>query len=425
MNTIKVKITEIKLNPNNPRLIKDDKFKKLVQSIVDFPQMLEIRPIVVNADMIILGGNMRYKACKEAGIKEIPVIIADNLTEEQQKEFLIKDNVSGGEWDWDILANEWNVEQLTEWGLDIPNFEVDEVLEAEEDDFDATPPEIPITVLGDLYEIGEHRLLCGDSTCSDTVAKLMNGEKADMVMTDPPYNVAYEGGTGLTIMNDEMDNDSFYTFLLLFYKAFADVTKDGGAWYVWHADSEGVNFRKAFQESGLLMKQCLIWVKNALVMGRQDYHWKHEPCLYGWKAGAAHYFTNDRTKTTVIEDKLDIKKLKKDELLKLLTEVMSDKTKTSVIHHDKPLKNGEHPTMKPILLLAPLIENSSKPKWIVGDPFLGSGSTMVASHQLKRKCYGMELDCRYADVIVKRMIKLDDTLTVKRNGVDCTNEFKL
>jgi len=417
-----VKLSEVKLNPNNPRLIKDDKFKKLVQSIKDFPEMLNIRPIVVNQDMIILGGNMRYKACKEAGIKEIPIIITD-LSEEKQREFLIKDNTSGGEWDWEVLANEWDSEQLESWGLDLPSFEVDEVLEAEEDDFDTTPPEEPITVLGDLYEIGEHRLLCGDSTDSDQVAKLMNGEKADMVMTDPPYNVAYEGGTGLTIMNDEMDNDSFYTFLLLFYKAFAEVTKDGGAWYVWHADSEGVNFRKAFQESGLLMKQCLIWVKNALVMGRQDYHWKHEPCLYGWKAGAAHYFTNDRTKTTVIEDKLDIKKLKKDELLKLLTEVMSDKTKTSVIHHDKPLRNGEHPTMKPILLLAPLIENSSKPEWIVGDPFLGSGSTMVASHQLKRKCYGMELDPKYCDVIVKRMIKLDDTLTVKRNGVDVTNEW--
>ena len=151
-------------------------------------------------------------------------------------------------------------------------------------------------------------------------------------------------------------------------------------------------------------------------MGRQDYHWKHEPCLYGWKAGAAHYFTNDRTKTTVIEDKLDIKKLKKDELLKLLTEVMSDKTKTSVIHHDKPLKNGEHPTMKPILLLAPLIENSSKPEWIVGDPFLGSGSTMVAAHQLKRKCYGMELDPKYCQVIIDRMRKLDPTLIIKRNG---------
>lgn len=174
-------------------------------------------------------------------------------------------------------------------------------------------------------------------------------------------------------------------------------------------------------ESGVKVRQCLIWVKSSIVLGRQDYQWKHEPCLYGWKSGASHYFTNDRTNATVIEDKLDLKKLKKDELLKLLTEVMSDKTKTTVIHHDKPLRNGEHPTMKPILLLAPLIENSSKPKWIVGDPFLGSGSTMLASHQLNRKCYGMELDPQYCDVIVRRMLTFDKGLKIKRNGVDETN----
>ena len=398
-----------------------------------------IESISVASDGTIISGHARFEHFEKQGKKpieihlkenEYPVIVTDieNNSKEYFEAQILANTTANKNFDLDIemievIAEEFDID-IEEVGVEVVEVEDDTILEAEEDDFDATPPTIAKTVLGDLYEIGEHRLLCGDSTCGDTVGKLMNGEKADMVMTDPPYNVAYEGGTGLTIMNDEMDNDSFYTFLLLFYKAFADVTKDGGAWYVWHADSEGVNFRKAFQESGLLMKQCLIWVKNALVMGRQDYHWKHEPCLYGWKAGAAHYFTNDRTKTTVIEDKLDIKKLKKDELLKLLTEVMSDKTKTSVIHHDKPLKNGEHPTMKPILLLAPLIENSSKPKWIVGDPFLGSGSTMVASHQLKRKCYGMELDPKYCDVIVKRMLKLDDTLTVKRNGIDCTNEFK-
>jgi DNA modification methylase len=208
MNWIKTKISEVKLNPNNPRLIKDDKFKKLVQSIKDFPEMLEIRPIVVNTDMVILGGNMRYKACKEAGLKEVPIIIADNITEEQQREFLIKDNTSGGEWDWEVLANEWDVEQLEEWGLDIPAFETEEVLEAEEDDFDATPPEEPITVLGDLYEIGEHRLLCGDSTCSDTVAKLMNGNKADMVFTDPPYNAGKsEALSGNTHTTDNKYNE--------------------------------------------------------------------------------------------------------------------------------------------------------------------------------------------------------------------------
>jgi DNA modification methylase len=385
------------------------------------------RSILIDKNNRVIAGN---KSVEYSGIDDVLIVESDgskliavkrtdiDLDSPEGREMALADNASAKAnivFDAELVEAELGEAVCEEWGVEVAT-----KMEAVEDDFEVELPAEPITVLGDLYEIGEHRLLCGDSTDSDSVAKLMNGNKADMVMTDPPYNVAYEGGTGLTIMNDEMDNDSFYTFLLLFYKAFAEVTKDGGAWYVWHADSEGVNFRKAFQESGLLMKQCLIWVKNALVMGRQDYHWKHEPCLYGWKAGAAHYFTNDRTKTTVIEDKLDIKKLKKDELLKLLTEVMSDKTKTSVIHHDKPLRNGEHPTMKPILLLAPLIENSSKPEWIVGDPFLGSGSTMVASHQLKRKCYGMELDPKYCDVIVARMRKLDPSLVIKRNGITIT-----
>ena len=369
-----------------------------------FSQFKAGRGALVDKHNNIIAGNKSIEKFGELGGKKVIIVETTgdeivvtkrtdiDLNTPQGREMALADNATAKAnivWAEDVICEEVGVEVAESWGVEMKN---DIELEAQEDDFDTTPPEEPITVLGDLYEIGEHRLLCGDSTCSDSVAKLMNGNKADMVMTDPPYNVAYEGGTGLTIMNDEMDNDSFYTFLLLFYKAFADVTKDGGAWYVWHADSEGVNFRKAFQESGLLMKQCLIWVKNALVMGRQDYHWKHEPCLYGWKAGAAHYFTNDRTKTTVI-------------------------------HHDKPLKNGEHPTMKPILLLAPLIENSSKPKWIVGDPFLGSGSTMVASHQLKRKCYGMELDCKYVDVIVKRMLKLDKTLKIKKNGIDETETW--
>ncbi len=423
MKVVKRKISELIPADYNPRRLTEKQEKHLTESLTEFGL---VDPVIVNMNSdrknIIIGGHQRLKVWQKLGNKEIDCVELD-LSIEKEKELNIRLNANTGEWDIDLLLGEWEQFELESWGLTLEWPE--EPIEIEEDDFDVDGAlsEEPETVLGDLYEIGEHRLLCGDSTDSDQVAKLMNGEKADMVMTDPPYNVAYEGGTGLTIMNDEMDNDSFYTFLLLFYKAFADVTKDGGAWYVWHADSEGVNFRKAFQESGLLLKQCLIWVKNALVMGRQDYHWKHEPCLYGWKAGAAHYFTSDRTKTTVIEDKLDIKKLKKDELLKLLTEVMSDKTKTTVIHHDKPLKNGEHPTMKPILLLAPLIENSSKPKWIVGDPFLGSGSTMVASHQLKRRCYGLELDPKYCDVTVNRMIKLDPDLRIKRNGVDITNEW--
>lgn len=386
MNITKVKTSEIKLNPNNPRLIKDDKFKKLVQSIKDFPEMLDIRPIVVNADMVVLGGNMRLKACKEAGLKEVPIILADNLTEEQQREFLIKDNVSGGEWDWDILANEWEVEQLDAWGLDVPiNLETE--LEAEEDDFEV-PDEVQTNiVLGDLFEIGEHRLLCGDSTQTDTFAKLFDNQLADLVVTDPPYNVAYEGKTkdALTIQNDSMGDGEFYQFLYDFYTALGSYTKKGGAWYVWHADSEGANFRLAMKNAGIMVKQCLIWVKNSMVMGRQDYQWKHEPCLYGWKEGASHGWYSDRKQTTVLE-------------------------------FDRPTRNAEHPTMKPIPLIAYQIGNSSKQGDIVADGFGGSGTTMVASHQMQRKCYMVEFDPKYCQVIVDRMRKLDPTLVIKKNG---------
>jgi len=415
-----VKISEVKPNPKNPRLIKDGKFQKLVTSIKEFPDMLNKRPLIVFTDVdnkyVVLGGNMRLKACKEIGIKEIPIIVADEWTEEQKNEFLIKDNVGFGEWDWDSLANEWDTDKLDDWGLDLPvDLSVQE-LEAEEDNYEI-PNEITTDiVLGDLFEIGEHRLLCGDSTQVDTWQKVMDDKLCDMVMTDPPYNVDYKGGTGLKIMNDKMENNTFYQFLYDFYTALGSYTKNGGAWYVWHTDNERINFTKAFTDANNKFSQCLIWVKNSLVLGHLDYHKKHETCLYGWKEGAAHYFTKERTHTTVIEDKLDIKKLTKDEMKKMLTEMLSDKTKSTIIHCDKPHRSAEHPTMKPILLLAPLIQNSSKENEIVADGFLGSGSTMVASHQLKRKCYGMELDPKYCQVIIDRMKKLDPSLEIKRNG---------
>jgi site-specific DNA-methyltransferase (adenine-specific) len=389
MQSKKVKVTEVKANPNNPRQIKDDKFAKLVQSIKDFPEMLEIRPIVVNKDMVVLGGNMRFKACKEAGLKEVPIIVAENLTDEQQKEFIIKDNVSGGEWDWDMLANEWDVEELNQWGLDIPDFALDTNLEAEEDDFEIPEGGIETDiVLGDLFEIGEHRLLCGDSTQTDTFQKLMQGEMADMVVTDPPYNVAYEGKTkdALTIENDSMGNDDFYKFLYDFYSALTIAVKKGGAIYVWHASSEVINFGKAMVDAGWLLKQQLIWVKNSMVMGRQDYQWKHEPCLYGWLKGDSHKWYSDRKQTTVIE-------------------------------HDRPSRNGEHPTMKPIGLFSYQIENSSKQGDIVIDAFGGSGTTMVACEQIKRKARVIEFDPKYCQVIIDRMKKLDPTLIIKRNGI--------
>jgi len=390
-----MKLSEIKANPNNPRLIKDDKFKKLVKSLTEFPEMMEKRPIVcvtdIDGKLYPLGGNMRLKALQELKYKDIPdswVILADDWTIEQRKEFTIKDNVGFGEWDWEDLANNWDSDLLTEWGLDIPNFEIDEVLEAEEDDFDVPEGGIETDiVLGDLFEIGEHRLLCGDSTQTETFEKLMQGEFADMVVTDPPYNVAYEGKTkdALTIENDSMSNNDFYQFLYDFYSALTTAVKKGGAIYVWHASSEVINFGKAMVDAGWLLKQQLIWVKNTMVMGRQDYQWKHEPCLYGWLAGGSHNWYSDRKQTTVI-------------------------------NFDKPQRNGEHPTMKPIGLFAYQIENSSKIGDIVIDAFGGSGTAMVACEQLKRKARVVEFDPRYVQVIINRMLQINHDIEIKKNG---------
>jgi len=396
----KVKISQIKANPKNPRIIKDDKFEKLIKSIKDFPEMLEKRPLVCFTDtdgkFVVLGGNMRLKASKEIGLKELPIILADEWTEEQKTEFLIKDNVGFGEWDWEQLSSEWDTDKLDEWGLDVPDFAVKE-LEAEEDNYEI-PNEINTDiVLGDLFEIGEHRLLCGDSTCSDTVAKLMNGEKADLVATDPPYNVALgvesveqakarnRRTDGLIIQNDKMTNNEFLDFLQSVFNSYFLNIKDGSPIYVFCPLEDGA-FLNSFLNSGLKLQSILIWLKNSIVMCRKDHHYKHEPILYGWKEGAVHKWYGGHDKSTIIEC-------------------------------NKPPRNGNHPTMKPIELMQIIIERSSKVKDIVFDLFLGSGSTMVASHQLKRKCYGMELDPKYCQVIIDRMKKLDPSLIIKRNGV--------
>jgi site-specific DNA-methyltransferase (adenine-specific) len=409
-----MKITALKNNPNNPRIIKDDKFKKLVQSISDFPEMMEKRPIVCVTDtdgkLYPLGGNMRLKALNELNYKEIPdnwVTLADEWSIEKRKEFVIKDNVGYGEWNWDDLANEWDEENLNDWGLDLPVDFNAEVLEAQDDFFEVPDGGIETDiVIGDIFDIGDHRLICGDSTQTDTFDKLMQGEIGDMVLTDPPYNVSYQGGTKdkLTIINDSMDNDDFYKFLYDFYTAQSTVLKKGGVIYIWHASSEIINFAKAFVDAGFLLKQQLIWLKSSLVMGRQDYQWKHEPCLegvnaesweivkehepclYGWKSGAGHYWKGGRKQTTILE-------------------------------FDKPSRNGEHPTMKPIALFGLQITNSTKINEIIIDAFGGSGTTMVACEQLKRKSRIIEFDPKYCQVIVDRMKKLNPNLEIKRNGM--------
>ena len=387
MESTLMKLYKIKNNPNNPRLVKDDKFLKLVKSIKEFPEMLKIRPIVVNDDLIVLGGNMRLKACKEAGLKEVPVIQASELTAEQQREFIVKDNVGFGEWDWDMIANEWDTEQLDDWGLDLPvDFNVVEEA-AEEDDY-VEPDDLKVdVVLGDLIEIGEHRLLCGDSTDSDQVAKLMNGEKADMVFTDPPYNINYGNIKHpkfkvRDIENDNMNKNDFKSFVQGFVsniKLFCD-----GIVYCWSGQGEDGRIMFTVLDKNLHHSTTIIWNKDQFTLGRGKYQNKYEPCWFGW-VDSGKAFTNDRTLTNVWDFK-------------------------------RPQRSDLHPTMKPIELCENALNHASKKGNKVLDLFLGSGSTMVAAHQLKRKCYGMELDPKYCQVIIDRMQKLDETLEIKING---------
>jgi site-specific DNA-methyltransferase (adenine-specific) len=379
-------INEIKPNPNNPRLIKDHKFKQLVKSIQDFPQMLELRPIVIDENNMVLGGNMRLKACIEAGLTDVPVIHANNLSEEKKKEFIVKDNVGYGEWDWDDLANNWDAQELTEWGLDIPNFDVNN-LEAEEDDF-AVPDGGTETdiVLGDLFEIGEHRLLCGDSTDSDQVAKLMNGQKADMVFTDPPYGVDYQGGalTKRTKLDNDQKNTNIYEQVIPNLYLF---TIDKVAMYIWHAAGYA-DMASHLWNNDLQIRSQIIWNKNMAQFGAlsAQYKQKHEPCFYCYKKGQSPYWYGPTNEVTV----WDVK---------------------------RESKNEYHPTQKPIELPERAINNSSKKNDIVIDLFGGSGSTMVAAQQLNRKARLMELDPKYCQVIVDRMKKLDPSLIIKKNGL--------
>jgi site-specific DNA-methyltransferase (adenine-specific) len=395
MNIEEVNIKEVKTNPNNPRVLKDDKFKKLVESIKSFPKMLEIRPIVVNNDMVVLGGNMRLKACKEAGLKKVHIIKAEELTEEQQREFIIKDNVGFGEWDWDMLANEWDSKELDDWGLDVPFEELTE-LEAEEDDYDI-PEEIKTNVvLGDLIEIGEHRLLCGDSTDSDQVAKLMCGKKADMVFTDPPYGVSYEGGHNKKkrngIENDTLKDADLSNLFTDSLNTACIFTQDYAPFYIWYASGKSVETYEGLSATPLEIRAVICWYKVNSGLGAfmSQYIPNYEPCMYAHKIGQSIKWYGPTDEKTIWE-------LKNDQ------------------------KNKLHPTQKPIGLPERAIKNSSKSRDIIYDCFLGGGSTMVASHQLNRKCYGMELDPKYCQVIIDRMMKLDPSLTVKINGVKYIN----
>jgi len=340
-------------------------------------------PVLVDEEGSIIAGHGRVMAARKLGIEEIPVMVARGWTEAQRRAYVLADNqlAANAGWDMDLLKVEIGELDAEGFNLDLIGFD-DKMLAgfmAEETDgltdADAVPevPKEPVTVLGDVWDMGNHRLICGDSTSIGDLERLCAGQKVDMWLTDPPYNVAYEGKTkdALTIKNDSMNDESFRQFLRDAYTAADAVMKPGAVFYIWHADSEGYNFRGAAADAGWKVRQCLIWKKSTMVMGRQDYHWKHEPCLYGWKDGAGHLWAADRKQTTILE-------------------------------FEKPSRNGEHPTMKPVALFEYQMLNNTKGGDIVLDSFGGSGTTMIAAEKNGRYSRLMELDPKYCDVIIKR-----------------------
>jgi 16S rRNA G966 N2-methylase RsmD len=357
-----VKISKVKGNPSNPRIIKNDKFKKLVKSIQEFPEMLKLRPIVVDEDMMVLGGNMRLKASKEAGLSEVWIDIAEGLTEEQKKEFIVKDNVGFGEWEWDILANEWDSVQLAEWGLDVWENEDDKVTEGLIDDDEIPEVKESIVKRGDIWQLGEHRLMCGDSTSSDDVEKLMNGEKADMVFTDPPYGIAIVGGNG-KVGGDNVAKNGVYS------EVIGDETTDTARDFYNTCISLG-------------MDKFIIWGGN--------------------------YFTDflPFSKSWIVWDKrgdMNSNNFADGEMAwcSFHTRIRIYKQIWNGMIREGESGKRVHPTQKPLRTLTEIIKDHIKGD-IIYDGFLGSGSTLIAAQQCDKKCYGIELDEKYCDVIINR-----------------------
>ena len=378
-----VDITKIELPEYNPRDISKEDFKKLRDDIRKDPNFLMQRPPLLNYNtktksMLCYAGFQRINAATANGLKRIHCWIENNVPRKQQDERMIKDNMHRGQWDLAKLMK-FDSALLLDSGFKAEDLNAmfTGLLELREEtfDFDQEVAKIkkPKTKAGDIYQLGKHRLICGDSCDGVQWEKLMSGKKAALQLTDPPYNVDYTGKTSekLKIDNDKMSDSNFIEFLTSAFSSAGKHLRDGGASYIFHADTFGLQFRNAFIAAGNKLAQCLVWVKNSLVMGRQDYHWKHEPIIYGWKEGAKHYWFSDRKQSTVI-------------------------------NFDRPIRNEDHPTMKPVELISYLMTNSSAINDIVIDGFLGSGTTLIAAEQLKRVCYGMELDPIYCDVIVKR-----------------------
>lgn len=379
MQIVNLKLGELKPYENNPRINEG-----AVDSLAEIIAKLGFHnPILVNKDHVIIEGHTRLAACKKLGMEEIPCIVEENLTEEQEKALRIADNKVAEIAEWDEEKLKVEMAWLKEAGFDISmlafeDSELESLLGGEavtpgQTEENAVPevPEVADSKPGEVYVLGPHRLLCGDSTKAEDVKKLVGTEEADCWLTDPPYNVAYEGSNGLTIQNDSMEDVKFREFLRTAFGHAEKALKPGAPFYIFHADSEGYNFRGACHDIGLRVRQCLVWKKNALVLGRQDYQWIHEPCLYGWKEGAGHGWYGDRSQTTVME-------------------------------FNKPKKNDVHPTMKPVEMLVYLLRNSTMRGNVVLDTFGGSGSTLIACEETGRVCRTMELDPRYCDVIRRR-----------------------
>jgi DNA modification methylase len=422
MQIQKININEIKPYPNNAKLHPEEHIAQIMASILEFGNN---DPIAIDENNVIVEGHGRLEALKKIGYEEIEIIRLSHLTEEQKKAYIIAHNKLTMNTDFDLEKLNKELQSLSEDFQDLTGFTDEEISEIFDSmnttDKEVVAPELsePVSKLGDIWVLDKHKVLCGSSTEEEAYKKLLNGELVDLVLTDPPYNIDYGNNSlevmeqlnhrkdGLTIKNDNMDDEQFKKFLLDFYKNIESNMKVGAPYYIFHSSIKADTFINELKKTSLKPRQILIWVKDRIVFSRQDYHWKHEHILYGWKEGAAHYFTFDRTQDTVIDDykAKDLKKKTKKELLQLLEQLRSEEPfENDVLYYKKPSKSDLHPTIKPINLLKRLMRNSSLKDDLVFDGFLGSGSTLLAAEQLKRKCYGIELDEQYVDVIVKRYI---------------------
>ena len=428
MKLERIKLEDIKPYANNAKIHTPEQIGQIIASIQEcgFND-----PIAVDENNMIIEGHGRYMALQQMGETEVDCIRLEGMTDEQKRAYILVHNqlTMNTGFDLDILEAELKtIEGLDMgfFGFDMDftidsDFTFDDGEKAQADLQAAAAAKEPRAQKGQLWQLGRHRLLVGDSTDAANVDRLTAGAEMDLCVTDPPYNVDYVGKTAdaLMIQNDNMDEDSFFQFLKKSAQETLRILKPGGSFYVFHADRYSLLFRAALRAAGGELRQTLIWVKNSMVLGRQDYQWKHEPILYGWKDGASHYFVNDRCQTTVFENQVDLESMSREELLRY-AEAMRAKMESiaaSIIKHDRPSRSALHPTMKPVALCAKLIQNSSKRGEKVFDPFGGSGSVLMACEETGRDCYTMELDPVYADVIITRWEEATGERAVLLDGI--------